>query len=308
MSIHDYHEAVLLNEAVSFLITDPSGVYVDGTIGGGGHSEKILEKISKKGIVIGIDRDREAVAYSKDRFKKDVSQIQIYQGAFEALDQIVQNAGIEKINGLLLDLGISSHQIDEPSRGFSYLKEGPLDMRMDLQGKMTAYDVVHTYSEASLADLFFYYGEERRARQIARKIVIWRDKERLDSTTDLANLIRGMSSGRFVNKTLSRIFQALRIEVNNELSQLKTALKKGDDVLKLGGRVVVIAYHSLEDRLVKRFFRGEFLSFLRQDMIEPVESRRFRALHKKVIRPSTDEIARNPRARSARLRAAEKIR
>lgn len=308
MSIHDYHEAVLLDETVLFLVANPSGIYIDGTIGGGGHSEKILEKLNKNGIVIGIDRDMDAVAYSRNRFKQNGSQIQIYQRAFGDIDQVVQDAGIKEIDGLLLDLGISSHQIDEPLRGFSYLKGGPLDMRMDAKGTITAYDVIHTYSEASLADLFFYYGEERRARQIAKRIVMSRKKKALVSTTDLADLIREMTSSRFINKTLSRIFQALRIEVNDELSQLKIVLQKGADLVKIGGRVVVISYHSLEDRLVKRFFRGQPLSILRQDMIAPANPRQFRAMHKKVIRPSEDEITKNPRARSARLRAAERIR
>ena len=307
MSSYHYHDPVLFEEAISYLVVHPEGVYCDGTLGGGGHFSGILEKLNKHGTLIGIDRDPEAVQHCRERFKKSGSDIHFYQGAFGDIERIVQKTGVKLLDGLLLDLGISSRQIDHPARGFSYLKAGPLDMRMDTQASLTAYDILHSYSEAALADLFFYYGEERKARRIAKKIVISRNRIPLETTLDLANLVRTMIPGHRVNKSLSRIFQALRIEVNDELAQLKSVLIQAGDLLNSRGRLVVIAYHSLEDRLVKRFLKGEELSFLRQEMAERVQPRQFRLLTKKVVRPSSEEVERNSRARSARLRAAEKL-
>lgn len=307
MASQPYHMPVLVDEAVSYLVGNPAGIFIDCTLGGGGHAEQILKKLNRAGKLIAIDRDQDAIEYAQDHLREFRQQIKIIQGNFADIDHIVHETGESTLDGILLDLGISSHQIDVPARGFSYLQDGPLDMRMNSKTTMTACDVIQTYSESSLADLFFYYGEERRARQIARRIVLIREKDPIQTTQDLARAVRMIIPGHVVNKSLSRIFQALRIEVNDELEQLKTVLPKAGKLLKTGGRLVIISYHSLEDRLVKRFFRGEPLSFMRQDMVEQVEPRLFKMLHKKVIQPMEAEISRNPRARSARLRAAEKV-
>lgn len=307
MASQPYHVPVLLEEAVSYLIGNTSGVFLDCTLGGGGHSEQILRKLTGTGKLIALDRDWDAIEYAQNHLKRFEQQLTIVQGDFANIDDIVEKAGHAALDGILLDLGISSHQIDVPSRGFSYLQNGPLDMRMNLNGTITACDVIQTYSETSLADLFFYYGEERKARQIARRIVLLREKETITTTQDLARVVRMIIPAPVVNKSLARIFQALRIEVNDELEQLKKVLLKAEKILKTGGRLVIISYHSLEDRLVKRFIRGEPLSFKRQDLIEQIKIRQFKMLHKKVIQPTEEEMNRNPRARSARLRAAERI-
>jgi len=302
---YEYHNPVLVSETVAYLITDPSGVYLDGTIGGGGHSEALLNQLNQ-GKIIGIDRDPEAIRFCAERFRDYGQQVQLFQGAFGGMGQFLKLAGETAVDGLLLDLGVSSHQIDTPSRGFSYLQDGPLDMRMNPSENHSAYEILNTWDEADLADLFFYYGEERFSRQIARLIVLKREKEPINSTSEFANLIRSRIHGPKVNKTLARLFQALRIQVNDELEQLRTGLQTGTELLKVGGHMVVISYHSLEDRLVKRFFRGEEMTIRRTDA-EPSGPKRFRMLHKKVIRAGSDEIQKNPRSRSARLRAAEKI-
>ncbi|MBN1780197.1 16S rRNA (cytosine(1402)-N(4))-methyltransferase RsmH [bacterium] len=302
-----YHAPVMVDEAVSYLIGDPDGIYIDGTLGGGGHSESILKKLGPHGKLIGLDRDSEAIAACRKRLSEYKNRIQIIQAPFAELDRVVRETGVDLMDGLLLDLGLSSHQIDVPERGFSYLQDGPLDMRMGTDQTLTAREVIQTYPEESLADLFFYYGEERRARQIARKIVSSRRNMTVSSTGQLAALIQAASPGPMVQKTLARIFQALRIEVNDEMNQLKTVLQKGGGLLRAGGRMVIISYHSLEDRLVKRFFKAEELSIRRVDIAEKTGVSQFRILTKKVLRPPEEEIRSNPRARSARLRAAEKI-
>ncbi len=302
-----YHQPVLAPEAAAFLVWNPSGVYADCTLGGGGHSEQILKCLDDHGRIIGIDRDPEAIAFSRKRLAESGDNIRFFQSAFGDIDRVVHESGEAALDGLLLDLGVSSHQIDSAARGFSYLQDGPLDMRMDPELNMTASDVIQSYSESALADLFFYYGEERRSRQIARLIAAARDKETISTTGRLTALVRSRIPDHMANKTLARIFQSLRIEVNSELKQLETVLVKGGELLKSGGRMVVISYHSLEDRLVKRFFRNEPLSFIRQDMVEALGPKTFRMLHKKVVRAGEDECRTNPRARSARLRAAEKL-
>jgi 16S rRNA (cytosine1402-N4)-methyltransferase len=301
----NYHNPVLVSETIAYLVTDPAGVYLDCTIGGGGHSEALLKQLNQ-GKIIGIDRDPEAIRFCAERFRGYDQQVQLFQGAFGGMGQFLKLAGETAVDGILLDLGVSSHQIDTPSRGFSYLQDGPLDMRMNPSESYSAREILNTWDEADLADLFFYYGEERYSRQIARLIVMKRDREPLNTTLDFADLIRSRVHGSKVNKTLARLFQALRIQVNDELEQLKSGLQSGADLLRVGGHMVVLSYHSLEDRLVKRFFRGEEMS-IRKDSVEPTGMKRFKMLHKKVVRAGDEDIRRNPRSRAVRLRAAEKI-
>jgi len=302
-----FHAPVLVDAVLEYLLTDLSGMYVDGTVGGGGHGEAILRRLDKGGKLIGIDRDREAVHFCKDRFSSYGKWVQIIHGDLGRVDLLFGEMGINKIDGFFLDLGVSSCQIDAAERGFSYLSDGPLDMRMDSSVSGSAGDIINGCSEQDLADIFFRYGEERFARRIARRVFEERKKGPIETTGALADVIRQITPVRWHTKTLSRTFQALRIEVNDELEQLKDGLEKVYPFLKTGGRVVVISYHSLEDRLVKRFFRGEYLSFSRSEVPRPGSGFRFRVLTRRVIRPSEEEIQGNSRARSARLRAAEKM-
>jgi len=288
-----FHLPILVQEVVQFLVTDPEGIYVDATLGGGGHAEAILCSLSEKGRLIGIDRDPEAIAYAKSRLSHFGEKIHIIHGEFGALETILQSLNLNQVHGIFFDLGISSHQIDSPERGFSYRMDGPLDMRMNFHTGMTAKEVVNTYSEETLANLFFRYGEERQARRIARAIVQFRKRQPIERTSQLAGIIQRVIPARWWVKTASRVFQALRIEVNNELSELQKGLIQGAKSLYPKGRMVVLSYHSLEDRMVKQFFRKD----------SPVP---FQELTRKVVKPSREEQLQNSRARSARLRAGER--
>jgi len=301
-----FHEPVMVQEVVSFLVARRNGVIVDGTLGGGGHSEHILQRLQSGGRLIGIDRDAEAVATSRQRLGHD-HRITIVQGAHGAIDAILNQLGVSQIDGLLLDLGVSSFQIDSRERGFSYqMDDTPLDMRMDSELAVTAEDILLHYSDQRLADLFFYYGEERRSRQIARRVVAARKMAPLRFAGDLMRIIRQATPPAHRIKTLARIWQALRIEVNDELGQLCDALVKGYRLLTPGGRMVVLCYESLSDRMVKRFFRGEEPTYEKETPMQPFARYAMTPLTRRVMRPDPDEVKRNSRARSARLRAGEK--
>ncbi len=302
-----FHTPVLVDTVLQFLITTPSGIYIDGTVGGGGHSEAILKRLDKDGKLIGIDRDEDAVAYCQSRFSLYTKQVQILHGELAEIDHLLTDVGIEQIDGLLLDLGVSSYQIDMPERGFSYLSDAPLDMRMDRSTGRTARDIVNNYPEQQLADIFFRYGEERYARKIAREIIKKRKKKPIERTKELSDMVRQVTPHRWQIKTLSRVWQALRVEVNNELEQLRIGLERIFPFLKSEGRIVVLSYESLTDRMVKRFFRGEEPSFSKKEIGIPNSLFSFRVLTRRVVRPTEKEINRNPRAKSAKLRAAEKI-
>lgn len=302
-----HHEPVLLEQAISYLVTDPAGIYVDGTVGGGGHSQGILNVLNKQGRLIGLDRDPEAIAVCSERFIEEKDRVSLIQGAFGNMQSLLFSYAYRSIHGILLDLGVSSHQIDTPGRGFSYMNEGPLDMRMESDTGMSARDVVMTYSENALANVFFHYGEERHSRRIARKIFEFRMKGPINTTEDLATIVRSCVPHQHALKTLSRISQAIRIEVNDELKQLQLALSASVNLLKKGGRCVVISYHSLEDRIVKRFFRGEAPTFDKSEPEILVGKNPFKVLTKRVVTPGPEEIRMNSRARSAKLRAAEKV-
>ena len=299
-----FHTPVMVESVLDNLVTDPSGLYVDGTLGGGGHAEAILEYLDEHGQLLGMDRDEEAVVWSKRRLARYGDRIRFFHETFG-------NMGIAfssyRIDGCLLDLGVSSHQLDAVERGFSYQSDGPLDCRMDRTMKTDVKTIVNAYSADALADMIYMYGEERASRRIGRAIVEARKEARIETTADLARIVRRVTPQRWQNKTLSRVFQGLRIFINQEMEQLRSALLDAYDLLKPGGRLVVISYHSLEDRMVKRFFRGETPSFRADEETFPLQDVNLGVLTKRAIRPSDEEIGRNPRSRSARLRAAEKL-
>ncbi len=298
-----YHKPVLLNEAIRFLVTDPDGIYVDGTLGGGGHSALLMEELSEKGRLYGIDQDDDAIRHASERFAGE-SRITLIRGNFGYMDVLLPKEVSGRLQGILLDLGVSSHQIDEPERGFSFQKDGPLDMRMGELQDTTAAKIVNEYEYEQLRDLFFEYGEERESARIARAIM--RDRP-LETTGELRDTVASAVPERFLNKSLARIFQALRIAVNSELNMLKRVLEKGTDMLCEDGRFVVITYHSLEDRLCKNYFRygnfeGKPVKDFYGNAISPLSP-----LNRKVVTAPDSEVAVNPRARSAKLRAAEKL-
>ncbi len=288
--ITTFHHPVLKDEVLDLLITDERGTYVDCTLGGGGHARGILEHI--KGRLIGIDSDQEALNYSQKSLRDYSPSLTLLQLRFGQLDRLPKMVKERKFQGFLFDLGLSWHQINSPQRGFSYLADGPLDMRMDQRGGVTAEEVVNEYPRAKLALLLKEYGEEPRAKRIVKRIDQQRRRGRITSTRQLVRIIAPIFPPSRRIKGLSRSFQAIRIEVNDELNQLRESLKKAWKILEVGGRICVISYHSLEDRIVKETFKG-----LPGGKI----------LTKKVVRPSLEEVKANPRARGAKLRAVEKV-
>jgi 16S rRNA (cytosine1402-N4)-methyltransferase len=305
-----YHTPVLRDEVLGWLLTSTAGVYVDATLGGGGHSESILQRLDPAGILIGLDTDPDAIRFAADRLSGFAGRVQLVQSNFRNIAVTLAQRGIHRINGIVFDLGVSSHQFDEPGRGFSFRSDDLLDMRMDRAQPLDARTVVNEYSERSLSDLFWKYGEERAARRIARVIAQQRMTARIESTAQLASIVRDIVGERYLVKSLARIFQALRIEVNNELESLEIGLRQTISLLELHGRIVVISYHSLEDRIVKDFFKHEAATLLPSGnklvpdtRLEPT----LRVLTKKPVEASEEEVRQNPRARSAKLRVAEKI-
>jgi len=302
MSSYIEHIPVMLHESVEALLTDTSGIYVDATLGGGGHTREILSRLNEDGFVYGIDQDDEAIAAAKNRIGDD-SRFKTIKGNFGYLSTLLSPSVRGDVAGILLDLGVSTHQIKEAERGFSFQQDGPLDMRMGNLTGVSAYQIVNEYEYEKLRDIIFHYGEERNSREIATAIIQSRPVE---TTGDLRKIIAGITPDRFLTKTLARVFQAVRIEVNRELDMLKQVLQQSLEVLKPGGRIVAISYHSLEDRLVKRFFKaGNFEGTVDKDFYgNPVSP--IRPVTKQVITPSEKEVSENPAARSAKLRAAEK--
>jgi 16S rRNA (cytosine1402-N4)-methyltransferase len=306
---YGFHEPVLGAEVVDVLIGDRNGIYVDCTLGGGGHSLLILQQLSPAGFLVGLDADQEAIEYAS-RVLADFPNKHLRQIYYDQIDVVLYEIDKLPVDGILFDLGISSWQIDVGSRGFSYQNAGPLDMRMDQRQEISAETVLNSYPREELERIFREYGEERHWRAIAREVVNFRAKQKLTTTDDLVGIVRSVVGERFLNKSLSRIFQAVRIEVNQELERLQTALEKSFAVLKKGGRIAVISYHSLEDRIVKRFFKEKQQSCvcppeLPQCMCGKVSE--LKMVSRKPILPTAEEIRRNPRARSAKLRVAEKI-
>ena len=285
------HIPVLLDEVMQYLNLRTDGRYIDATFGAGGHTKEILERTSPGGRVLAIDQDETAIAQGRIDLQSYGSRLEFVKSNFRDVEAIVQEHGYAGLDGIMADIGVSSMMLDDPLRGFSFMREGPLDMRMDLDQQLTAADVLNTHSEKEIANILFNYGEERRSRQIASSIVRARP---LSRTTDLTRAIERILGGRRYGKIhpATRTFQALRIFVNDELKSLEKFLDSSMKVLRPGGRLVLISFHSLEDRIVKNKFRTPVVPGI--------------ALTRKVVTAALEEIDRNPRARSARLRAWEK--
>ena len=304
------HETVLLEEAVSALVSDPQGLYVDGTFGRGGHSRLILQKLGSGGRLLGIDKDPQAVMVGRQLAAED-DRFSMAQGSFaDVAALLAQQAGGRAPAGLLVDLGVSSPQLDQPERGFSFTKDGPLDMRMDPQHGLSAADWLAQADEADIAHVLKEYGEERFARRIARAIVERRAVAPIETTLQLAKIVSEANPAWERGKhPATRAFQAIRIYINRELDDLSLLLEQVPDLLAIGGRLVVISFHSLEDRLVKRFIRrqqqgDDIPSYIPVTFTE--QHQRLRAVGKPVY-SSDAEVARNPRARSAVMRIAERV-
>ena len=306
------HVSVLLNESVDGLEIKKDGIYVDGTMGGGGHSEAIAKKLSENGVLIGIDRDTEALAASKKRLES-YSNVRYVHNNYKNIKDVLFNLDIDKIDGAVLDLGVSSYQLDNRERGFSYMEDAPLDMRMNRESDFSAYDVVNTYSEEKLASIFFEYGEERFSRKIASIICDRRKTAPIETTLELVDIIKAAIPERFRQKgshPAKRTFQAIRIEVNGELRDLRNAIDNFFDVLKPGGRLSVITFHSLEDRIVKQAFNS-YATGCTCPPDFPIcvcgNKPKGKVITRKPILPSDEECEVNKRSKSAKLRIVEKL-
>ncbi len=286
------HIPVMLSEVTQYLNLQRDGVYLDGTVGAGGHATQILDHLSSHGRLIGLDRDAEALDICNDRFGASARPISTHQKSYHQFPEILQELGVPEVNGILLDLGLSSMQLDSDMRGFAFESEGILDMRFKGDTGETASDLISQLSEKELTEIIFQYGEERHSRKIARSIKAMKS---MTTVADLKEAIRRSTPPQQRHKSLARVFQALRIAVNGELDKLKSFLDSFVDYLSINGRVVIMSYHSLEDRMVKHTFRA-----LKQ-------AGKLNVLTKKPIIPSADEQAQNSRSRSAKLRAAERI-
>lgn len=302
-----WHNPVMVEEVKTSLIIDPDGVYIDGTLGGGGHAAAILKSLSEKALYVGIDRDATAIEHCKKRFSDSTTPVRLFQGKFPMMPEIADRFGIKNVSGVLLDLGVSSTQINVPERGFSFGSDGPLDMRMDQSEGAPAYELINRLNEKDLANLIYAYGEERHSRKIATGI---KNASPIMTTGKLRSVIEKVIMGNMKTKSLARVFQALRIAVNDELTNLIDGLNSSLKVLKKGGRLVVLSYHSLEDRIVKQFMKEES-----SDCICPPEipqcvcghTRQLKILTKHVMKPTDEEIRINPRSRSAKMRVAERL-
>jgi len=304
------HMPVMVKETMGYLLTDLSGIYVDCTLGAGGHAAAILQSLNPEGELIGIDRDQLAIANFQRQLKRWPSRVILLHSRYALLGELLQSQDIGQVDGVLFDLGLASFQIDEPERGFSYLRDGPLDMRLDSNQKITAEFVINDYDERTLAALIRDYGEERHWRRVARAIVRARKDGPIESTLQLADIIAGIIPKPQVIKSLSRCFQALRVHINQELDELRAGLDAAVNYLKPGGRVVVICYQSLEDKVVKELFaRYSGICQCPKDLPQCTcgVQKVLRVLNRRAIQPTAKEIEANPRARSARLRVAQKI-
>ena len=296
-----YHHPVLLKKSVDELVVNPDGIYVDCTFGGGGHSKEILKRLSEKGKLFGFDQDLDALEN-----KIEDERFTLINQNFRFLENSLLAYGIESVDGILADLGVSSHQFDEAERGFSTRNDGPLDMRMNVLQNLDAKRVVNNDEEEQLADLFYHYGEFREARKLARTIVHERKTKNIETTEDLKNLFSFIPPHK-QNKFFAQVFQAIRIEVNQELEALKDMLLQAYQILKPNGRLVVISYHSLEDRLVKRFLKnGMFVGEPKRDIYGNYK-KSFELVQSKAFIPDDEEIAENSRARSAKMRVGIKV-
>ncbi|MDR6463632.1 MULTISPECIES: 16S rRNA (cytosine(1402)-N(4))-methyltransferase RsmH [Chryseobacterium] len=296
-----YHNPVLLKQSVDDLVTNPDGIYVDCTFGGGGHSREILSRLSDKGRLFSFDQDLDALKNTIDD-----PRFTLVNQNFRFLENSLLMYGVPQVDGVLADLGVSSHQFDEADRGFSTRSNAPLDMRMNVMQSLDAKRVINEYEESELADLFYHYGELREARKLAREIVHHRKTKSIDTTEDLKKLFSYIPPHK-VNKFYAQLFQAIRIEVNQELEVLKEMLVQAYNVLKPEGRLVVISYHSLEDRLVKRFLKNGMFEGEPERDIYGNYKKAFELIKSKAIIPDDQEIEENSRARSAKMRTGIKI-
>ncbi|MBP3239730.1 MAG: 16S rRNA (cytosine(1402)-N(4))-methyltransferase RsmH [Oribacterium sp.] len=306
------HYSVLLNETVDGLNIKPDGTYVDGTLGGGGHAALVCSRLSDKGRFIGIDQDKDAIAAATERLKEYQEKITIVRSNYEQIDSVLRNLDIEKVDGIYLDLGVSSYQLDTAERGFSYRADAPLDMRMDDRNPVTAADIVNDYTESQLFHMIKNYGEDRFAQNIAKHICKYRENKRIETTFELSDIISGAIPAR-VRATsghpAKRTFQAIRIELNRELDVLEESIDKMIDSLSGGGRLCIITFHSLEDRIVKNKFRTA-----EKPCICPPEfpictcgrKSKGKVITRKPILPSDQELAENSRSKSAKLRIFER--
>jgi len=301
MTAPTYHVPVLLKESIDGLNIKPDGIYVDVTFGGGGHSREILSRLGKNGHLYSFDQDADA-----EKNIVDDGRFTFVRSNFRYLKNWMRYYGVEHIDGLLADLGVSSHHFDDETRGFSFRFDAPLDMRMNKRAQQTAADIVNDYTEEQLADLFYLYGELKNARKIAAAITKARAGKRIETTQDLMEVTARLMGREREKKDTAKLFQALRIEVNHEMEALKDMLRAATELIATGGRLSVITYHSLEDRIVKNIMKaGNVEGKAEQDFFGRIESP-FTLVSNKVITPSDEEQERNPRSRSAKLRIAEK--
>jgi len=303
--VNSFHTPVLTKEILNYLDFKKGGVYIDCTLGGGGHSKAILENIYPHGLLIGIDQDTEAIETAKEELKSYIDKVKLVKGNFKNIEGILSDLKIETVSGIIFDLGVSFHQLKEKERGFSFKEDSHLDMRMDLTQEFNADILINSYSEKDLAEIFEKYGEERFSRKIARLIITERKKKAITTTKQLADLVvrslpRTKKRHTWRIHPATRVFQAIRIEVNQELKALETGLNQAIRVLEDKGRICVISYHSLEDRIVKHLFK--------EAEREGKEQKNYglKIITKKPIGPSSEEVRDNPKARSAKLRVAEK--
>ena len=305
------HISVLLNESISSLNLKENSIVVDATLGYGGHSSNILDRINK-GYLFAFDQDSEAIRYSTDRLKNIGTNFTIIKSNFVNMKKELEKLGVNHVDAVLFDLGVSSPQLDDKSRGFSFHEDAKLDMRMDKDQKLSAYEVVNNYSEKELTNIFYKYGEDKFSKNIARKIVEYRKAKKIESTLELVEIIKSAVPTKYrINKHPARqIFQAIRIEVNHELDVIEPALEQALSLLNVGGRVAVITFHSLEDRIVKNYFKkmtkiDEKVKGMPNIPEEYLPN--YKLVINKAITPSEEEIKNNPRARSSKLRVIEKI-
>ena len=300
------HIPVMLEEVVSLLGCAPGRIYVDATLGGGGHAAEILKRTGPDGIMVGVEWDEEAISIAREALKPFGERVQIFRENFIRLPELLRAMNIDAVDGILLDLGLSSIQLEEEERGFRLRGEGPLDMRMDQRQAMTAKDFINRLNVEELENVLTEYGEERWSRKIARAIVQERGRDPIETTRELRRIIYRVIPKRFQTKRIdpaTRTFQALRIQVNDELHHLRTILDRGWPLLKRGGRLCVLSFHSLEDRIVKEAFRN----LEKGTGGEMANGRVMRAVTRKPLTPSLEEKGKNPRSRSAKLRCAERV-
>ena len=307
------HRSVLLDECIESLNIKPDGIYVDGTAGGGGHSLEIVKRLTEGGRLIAIDRDDAAIAAATERLSDYLDRVTFVRNNFSSAAEVCRELGLEKIDGILLDLGVSSYQLDTAERGFTHNADAPLDMRMDRRGELDAYAVVNTYSYEELRRVIWEYGEDRFAPKIASAIVRRREKAPIKTTGELVDVIKSAippAAREGGHHPAKRTFQAIRIEVNGELDAIEPAIRKAKDIMNEGGRIVIITFHSLEDRIVKQTY-ADLASGCTCPRTLPVcvcgKTPEVKVLTRKPILPSARELEENPRSRSAKLRVAEKI-